>query len=91
MHAGAGFRREVRCDDGDHAGQHRSLDAQSEPDEHKRSAEADYSFQHEVNRQRTKCVNSLDVSAAHSERNVECRSQGEQRDQNPDRADSDTP
>ena len=79
--AGAWLRAEIRSDDGDHARQDCSLYAKSETDKQVSSAEANYSFQHEVDGQRTEGMDSLNVASPHSKRNVERRSQAQQRDQ----------
>ena len=76
------LRQEIGSDHSNHTGEHRALDAKSQTDEQEGSAEPDQSFQHEVHGQGAECVNPLDVSAPHSERNVEGGSQGEQRNQN---------
>ena len=80
--AGTWDRGKIRHNHGKHTGENRSLDAHAQFDQQECSAQPDQPFQHEIDRERTESVNSLNVSAAYSERNIERRSQREKRYQN---------
>ena len=66
--------QEVGSDDGDYAGEHGPFHTQAEGDQQVRSAQTNYAFQYEVDGQRAKRVNSLNVAPPHSEWNVESHS-----------------
>ena len=80
--------QQIGGDHGDDARPHRPFHPEAERHQQVRAAQAGQALQHEIKRQSTERMDSLDISAAHSQWNVKRGSQRQQRDQSRSRAGS---
>src|SRR5215469_11015459 len=76
---------EVRRDHGHDAGQDRAFDPEAQLDQDVGPDQADQTFNHQVDGQGAKGLNSLNVAAAYAQRNIKDGAQSEERDQRPAR------